>query len=63
MPQLGPIVMPCRYCDVAPGQGCDWRITKRSTTRADFHAIRIGDAKLASDLITDETVKNLLEDR
>lgn len=60
--EFGPIVMPCRFCDVAPGQPCDRRskgpgyVDRLPTERAhrtEFHTIRIGDAKLASELVAD----------
>ena len=58
--QLGPIVMPCRVCYVAPGDPCTWArpsVMRNDQTRrkagVDFHAIRIADAEAASALLAD----------
>jgi hypothetical protein len=49
--KLGEIVMPCRSCGVPPGHPCfRWRKGHKQYIQT-FHAARIRDAAMASELI------------
>ncbi len=57
MIEIGPIVMPCRECDVVPGEPCMSGSLGRGrhggcrAVMRGFHAKRIRDAAKASELI------------
>lgn len=60
--QLGPIMMPCRHCNVPPGEPCKRGGTLSGAPSREFHMKRLNDAAAASELLHEPTAE-LQQDR